>query len=120
MRGAVMQSNADHRRNAHRRSGVTWIDVAVTVLVLLVLAALYLPAVGTSRHVYRRIGCQNNMKQLLTAMMNHASKNDGALPWLQVENNKGIVSNWVIDLLPELDNTAVRREWDARSYKERA
>lgn len=116
-----MQSNAGHRRNAHRRSGVTWIDVAVTIFVLLVLAAILLPAVGTnSRPHRRRVECQNNMKQLLTAMMNHASKNDGALPWLQVENNEGIVSNWFIDLLPELDNAAVRCEWDTRSYKERA
>jgi len=115
-----MQSNADHRRNTHRRSGVTWIDVAVTIFVLLVLAALLLPAMGTNRHHSRRLECQNNMKQLLTAMMHHASKNDGALPWLSVENNAGIVSNWVIDLLPELDNTAVQSEWDTRSYKERA
>ena len=115
-----MQSNADHRRNTNRRSGVTWIDVAVTIFVLLVLAALLLPAMGTNRHVYRRIECQNNMKQLLTAIMNHGAKKDGALPWLLVENNEGIVSNWFIDLLPELDNAAVRREWDARSYKERA
>ncbi len=115
-----MQSTAGHRRSSHPRSGVTWIDVAVTMLILLVLAALLLPASRSTRSTEHRHFCQYNMKQLCTAVMNYAAKSNGRLPWLSVENDEGIVSNWLIDLLPELDNSAVHREWNACSYPERA
>ena len=115
-----MQSTAGHRQNPHPRSGFTWIDVAVTTLILLVLAALLLPATRNTVSAHRRIECQNNMKQLCTAVINYASESNGSLPWLSVENNEGIVSNWLIDLLPALDNAGVRREWDALTYEGRS
>jgi hypothetical protein len=114
-----METNVGHRQRRHLRSGFTWIDVAVTTLILLVLAALILPATRNSRICVHRVTCQNNMKQLCTAVMNYAAKSDGVLPWLFAENDEGIVSNWLTDLLPELDNSALRREWDARSGQER-
>lgn len=52
--------------------------------------------------------------------MTYAAKENGKLPWLSTENDSVIVSNWLIDLLPELDNSTARREWDARSHEERA
>jgi hypothetical protein len=115
-----MHSTAGQRHRTHPRSGLTWIDVAVTMLILLVLAALLLPAGRSTRPHARRAECQNNMKQLCTALMNYASKSDGVLPWLSVENDEGIVSNWLTDLLPELDSSAAHREWIACSYAERA
>jgi len=115
-----MQSNAGHRQNAHPRSGFTWIDVAVTLLILLVLAALLLPAVRDGRGPARRTECQNNMKQLCTAVMNYTSKSNGTLPWLSIEDETGIVSNYLIDMLPELDNSALHREWLSFSARERA
>ena len=115
-----MKTNAGHRREIHTRSGLTWIDVVVTMLILLVLAALLLPAVRDGRGPARRAECQNNMKRLCTAVMNYASKSNGTLPWLSVVNDEGIASNWLIDLLPELDNGGVRREWDALTYAGRS
>jgi len=115
-----MKSTVGHRRNPHPRSGFTWIDVVVTLLILLVLAALLLPATRNARRPARRAECQNNMKQLCTAVMNYASKSNGALPWLSVANDEGIVSNWLIDLLPELDNGRVRHEWDTLTYEGRS
>lgn len=115
-----MKSFAGHRRTAHPRIGFTWIDVVVTMLILLVLAALLLPATRNARPPARRAECQNNMKQLCTAVMNYASKSNGVLPWLSVANDEGIVSNWLIDLLPELDNGRVRQEWDTLTYEGRS
>jgi hypothetical protein len=115
-----MKTIAGHRRRPHPRSGFTWIDVAVTTLILLVLAALLLPAMRDGRGPARRVECQNNMKQLCTAVMNYASKSDGVLPWLSVEDDQGIVSNWLTNLLPMLDNAALRREWDGLTPAGRA
>lgn len=115
-----MKSTAGHRRSSHPRSGFTWVDVAVTILTLAVLAALLLPASRSTRGPARRAECQNNMKQFCTAVMNYASKANSRLPWLSVENENGIVSNWLTDLLPDLDNAAVQREWAASTFEERS
>jgi type II secretory pathway pseudopilin PulG len=115
-----MKSFAGHRQSSHPRSGFTWIDVVVTILILLVLAALLVPATRNARTPARRSECQNNMKQLCTAVMNYASKSNGVLPWLSVANDEGIVSNWLIDLLPDLDNGGVRREWNTLTYEGRS
>jgi len=109
-----------HRRIAHSRSGVTWIEVTVVVLILLALTALLLPATRIGRRPARRAECQNNMKRLGIATMNHCSKTNGALPWLSIEDDAGIVSNWIVDLLPELDNAPTRRVWDDLTPRERA
>ena len=115
-----MKSTAGQCRSPHPRSGFTWIDVGVTTLILLVLAALLLPASRSTRSVEHRHFCQHNMKQLCTAVMNYASKSNGALPWLSVENEHGVVSNWMTDLLPMLDNSALRAEWDSLTPAGRA
>ena len=115
-----MKSIAGHRRSSHPRSGFTWIDVAVTTLILLVLAALLLPASRSTGPVARLAECQNNMKQLCTAVMNYTSKSNGTLPWLSIEDEPGIVSNYLINMLPEFDNSALHREWLSFSARERA
>ena len=109
-----------HRRITHPRSGATWIEVTVLVFILLTLAALLLPAVRSSRPVARRVECQNNVKQLTIAVMHYTAQSNGQLPWLTTKNDEGIVSNWLVDLLPGLDNSAARREWDSLPAVERA
>ena len=115
-----MKSFADHRPNSHPRSGFTWIDVAVVLLITLTLAALLLPAQRTAREAARRIKCQNQMKHLCTAMLTYATKSNGSLPRLSIEHDDGIVSNWLIDLLPALDNAATFREWQALTCEGRS
>lgn len=114
-----MKSTAGHRRNSRPRFGLTWIDVVVTMLILLVLAALLLPAGGRITRSARRAECQNNMKQLCTAVMNHASKKNGKLPSLTVSDESGINSNWLVDLLPHLDNAEAHQHWESLTSDER-
>lgn len=115
-----MKSIAGHRRSFHPRSGFTWVEFVVVVSILLTMAALILPAVRYSKNAARSDYCGNNMRQLCTGAMNYASKSDGILPWLSVENDLGIASNWLTDLLPELDNAVVHREWTASTFEERS
>lgn len=114
-----MNHQAGHRRTTHPRSGLTWIDVLVTTLIVIALAALLLPAMRSSRAPANGTRCQNQTKQLLTAVLNFASKKNGRLPSLSSQNETGIVSNWLIDLMPELDNAALFREWEEMSTRER-
>lgn len=96
-------------RRTTQRSGFTLIELLVVISIIATLAALILPAVQNARAAARRAECQNNMKQLVTAIMNSAGKKNGKLPMLY-DNYGDINRSWAVELLPELDNAAVQRE----------
>jgi prepilin-type N-terminal cleavage/methylation domain-containing protein len=94
-----------------KRHGFTLIELLVVISIIATLAALILPAVQQARAAARRVECQNNMKQMVTAITNFATKNNGFLPHLY-ENYNGTNRSWVVCILPELDQGAVKRELD--------
>ena len=56
---------------SRRRAGFTLVELIVTVLILLVLLALLLPSVRTSREAARRTQCRNNLKSMGLALHNY-------------------------------------------------
>lgn len=73
---------------------VSWLEWGVVVLLLGVLAAILLPALGRARESARRSSCANNLKQagLLCKMFASESKN-GLYPPLSP-----IPGNWIMDV----------------------
>lgn len=63
-----------------RPSGFTMIELLVTISIIVVLAALLLPAITAARNMSKRVACTSNLRQLGMAYTAYASDNQGLMP----------------------------------------
>jgi prepilin-type processing-associated H-X9-DG protein len=97
------------------RSGLTVLELLITISIITVLIAIILPSVQLLRESARRMRCQNNLRQLTLAMHQHHDT-FGRLPagWTDVAAQPA-ASGWIPDLLPFLEQSnlrdCVRNEW---------
>lgn len=76
---------------AKRANGFTLIELLVVIAVIAILMAILMPALSRARDQARRVGCGNNLKQLITSIHMYANDFDGKLPL-----NYG--GNWLWDI----------------------
>ncbi len=105
------------------RAGFTLIELLVVISIIATLMSLILPAIQNAREAGRRTQCLNNIRNVTVACMNFASSNPkGHLPSLSnyppdptssaffppfIEG-----SNWVVEILPYMDQQGVYDRWD--------
>ena len=112
---------------ATRRRGFTLIELLVVISIIAVLMSLILPAIQNARNAARRTQCLNRVRQIGLGLHAYASKNkNGQFPpygtWGDIKDNSGNwlttnstgrkLSNWVVDILSELDRQDIFDRWD--------
>jgi prepilin-type N-terminal cleavage/methylation domain-containing protein len=104
------------------RRGFTLIELLVVISIIATLMSLLLPAIQNAREAARRLQCQNNQKNLAVAMTGWATAHANELPaygyFKNTEESDGAgfallpQRNWVVELLPYLDQQTIYDRWD--------
>jgi prepilin-type N-terminal cleavage/methylation domain-containing protein len=98
------------------RNAFTLVELLVVIAIIGTLVALLLPAVQSAREAARRNTCQNNLKQLTTALtIRETSKKDlpGYINKLGITGTTKIVrASWVVMLFPYMEQTQLFEQWN--------
>jgi prepilin-type N-terminal cleavage/methylation domain-containing protein len=101
-----------------KRRAFTLVELLAVLVIILILAALLLPAIMNVRDVARRLQCANNLMQIGLALRNYESAHE-CLPPGSVDPNRPIKSEargyhfgWVVQILPQLDQPNIFASYD--------
>ncbi len=108
------------RPSQNRRRGITALEVVITILILLMLTALFFPRVHVHHQAARRSTCKNNLKQIGLALHNyHEQANTFPPGWCGVGDNTpadhfvtGATSayGWAVPILGNFDKASLGRK----------
>lgn len=107
-----MDSHLQTHTRRSRQNGFTLVELLVVIAIIGVLVALLLPAIQAAREAARRNSCQNNIRQLTLANLNHESSLR-RLPAGFTSINGGPTDSvdsfhtWASYILPYLEQAAV-------------
>lgn len=108
--------------DSRRSRAFTLIELLVVITIIGILIALLLPAVQKAREHARRMKCQNNLKQIGTALLSfhdHTREFPPSSRWpkgvnIEQRNNPSLHETWVIRILPFLGEQAVHDQFHLR------
>jgi prepilin-type N-terminal cleavage/methylation domain-containing protein/prepilin-type processing-associated H-X9-DG protein len=89
-----------------KQRGFTLVELLVVIVIIGMLMALLLPAIGAAREAARRATCMNNQRNLATALIQYATNKDkfpgynNAVPLQGITQN--INASWSAVILPQL------------------
>ena len=89
--GGMLPASLSESHDGHSKSN-RWslADVAVGAGIVLVLGTLLLPALRESRDAARRAKCQDNLREIGSALVEYAQRNRHGLPHVGYQENAGM------------------------------
>ncbi|MEI6257471.1 MAG: DUF1559 domain-containing protein, partial [Planctomycetota bacterium] len=134
--GQTVRREPDGRAPTASREGFTLVELLVVVAIIGVLVGLLLPGVQSARESVRRTACQNNLRQLALAVLQHESVTrrlpaatavseavnpttcTGCLnPWAEAQltaftpgTKQG--TSWILTVLPYLEQLPLWNRWN--------
>jgi len=101
-----------------KKAGFTLIELLVVIAIIGVLVGLLLPAVQTAREAARRSSCQNNLKQIGLAVLNHEAAKKAFPAGFSYHNNGGERCwGWATFILPFTEQLALFDQLDPENRK---
>lgn len=99
------------------RSGVTFVELLIVLVVVTVLAALTLPAITQSRAAAIKAQCSNNMRNVtvsLVAIADQRARYPACGNFGRVNDSGPTLHfhTWVVDVLPWLEQRHISDQWD--------
>ena len=97
----------------------TLVELLVVIAIIGILVSLLLPAVNAAREAARRVQCQNNIRNLVLAVMNYENSRS-ALPQSSDANSigsrllpySGSQISWIARILPYIEEQALHDQID--------
>lgn len=102
---------------SYYRSGVTFVELLIVLVVITVLAALTMPAITQSRAAAVKSQCSNNMRNVALGLISVADQN-GRYPACGNFGRETVggptlhFHTWVVDVLPWLEQRNISDQWD--------
>ena len=106
------QNMAASRNN--RRIAFTLVELLVVIAILGILVGLLLPAVNAAREAARRAQCQNNVRQIAYALLNHESAHQ-YFPAGVTDDDDDLTDgrhNGLVRILPHLEEQSLYDRYD--------
>lgn len=80
-----------HRRP--HRSGFTLVELLVVIGIIALLISIVIPTIGRARDMGTRVGCANNLRQIMLAVKTYSMDWEGYIPYAENHGSSG-ASPW--------------------------
>jgi len=87
-------------RTCRRSRAFSLIELLVVVAIVLVLVALIVPGIRSSKEAAARAVCLGNLRQLATSSLQYAQDHGGVLPHTAWNSNPALSKRWMHELAP--------------------
>lgn len=103
-------------KRVESRSGFTFLELVVVLVIIMVLASILLPAISSARDASRKVQCQNNLRGVALGILqfHDTSLRFPASGYVldTPDGDGGPLHSWAVAILPFIDQQNLYEQWD--------